>query len=314
MTRLHALWDTTRMQLLVALARHNSLSNAARAIGISQSAASEHLRLLERAAGERLTVRTGHGLQLTDVGHVLASHAAFALASLEAGEQHLSARADLTTGSLRLGASPVPGIYILPEVLAEFARAHRGIQLALSVSLTQQVVDDLVTGRIQLAVICTQVEDDRVTLQPLMDDQIVGVARPGLLALSDGFIPVQYLSGQALLVQEPGSSTRRFAMDALPAQGMEWKHVWELGSIEAVKRAARTGLGVGFLSRHTVMEECQRGELTTFQISDVPLLLGNVSLARLANAPYSPAAQEFARVAASRLSAGGPAAVTASRS
>ena len=54
MTTLHGLWDTTRMQLLVALERHNSLSQAARSIGISQSAASEHLRLLERAAGERL--------------------------------------------------------------------------------------------------------------------------------------------------------------------------------------------------------------------------------------------------------------------
>jgi len=306
MTRLHALWDSTRMQLLVALARHQSLSGAARAIGISQSAASEHLSLLERAAGEQLTVRTGHGLQLTEVGHVLAAHAAHALASLEAGEQHLSSRADLSTGTLRLGASPVPGIYILPEILAEFADAYPGIQLTLTVSSTQQVLSDLVAGRVQLAIICSNVEDVRITLQPLMDDQIVGVAGPGRLDLDGGTIPAQCLSGQALLVQEPGSSTRRFATDVLPAQGTKWKYVWELGSIEAVKRAARKGLGVGFLSRHTVMEECRRGELATFQVSGISPLLGNVSIARLASVPYSPAAQQFSRVAAARVMAGKP--------
>jgi DNA-binding transcriptional LysR family regulator len=301
MTTLHGLWDTTRMQLLVALERDESLSKAAQAIGIGQPAASEHLRLLERAAGERLTVRTGRGLRLTEVGHVLASHAAHALASLEAGEQHLASRAGLTTGSLRLGASPVPGIYILPEVLTEFGRVYPGVQLGLTVTSTRQILDDLIAGRIQLAVICTDVQDERIVLQPLMDDQIAGIAQPGLLSLSGGTIPSQALIGETLLVQEPGSSTRKFAMDILAAQGAAWGNVWELGSIEAVKRAARKGLGVGFLSRHTVTEECQRGELATFQISDVPLLHGKVSLARLARSPFSPAAQHFSRMFSSQV-------------
>jgi molybdate transport repressor ModE-like protein len=301
-TTLHGLWDSTRMQLLVALERHGSLSKAARAIGIGQSAASEHLHLLERAAGEQLAVRTGHGLRLTEVGHVLASHAAHALASLEAGEQHLASRAGLATGSLRLGASPVPGIYILPEVLADFARVYPGIAASLTVSPTRQVLGDLTAGRIQLAAICTNVDDARITLQPLMEDQIVGVARPGRLALDgEGTISSKELNGETLLVQELGSSTRQFAEDLLADGGTQWSQVWELGSIEAVKRAARTGLGVGFLSGHTVVEECQRGDLVTFQVSDVPPVRGHVSLARLASNPFSPAAQEFSRLFAQRV-------------
>jgi molybdate transport repressor ModE-like protein len=296
MTTLHGLWDTTRMQLLVALERHGSLSKAARTIGIGQSAASEHLHLLERAAGEQLAIRTGHGLRLTEVGHLLAVHAAHALASLEAGEQHLASRAGLTTGSLRLGASPVPGIYVLPEALAGFARVYPGIALSLTVSSSRQVLDDLISGRIQLAAICANVEDERITLQPLMEDRILGVARPGRLALSEGTITSKELSGETLLVQELGSSTRQFAEHLLPANGTQWSHVWELGSIEAVKRAARTGLGIGFLSCHTVVEECQRGDLVTFQVSDVPPILGNVSLARLSGSPFAPAARQFSRM------------------
>ena len=116
MTTLHGLWDTTRMHLLVALERHGSLSQAARSIGIGQSAASEHLHLLERAAGEQLATRTGHGLQLTEVGQVLAAHAAHALASLEAGEQHLAARAGLTTAADSARAARESVIFIGGEL------------------------------------------------------------------------------------------------------------------------------------------------------------------------------------------------------
>jgi LysR family transcriptional regulator, low CO2-responsive transcriptional regulator len=163
--------------LLVALERHGSLSQAARSIGIGQSAASEHLHPLERAAGEHLATRTGHGLQLTEVGQVLAAHAAHALASLQAGEQHLAARAGLTTGSLRLGASPVPGIYILPDALARFASFYPGITVSLSIASTRQVLDELLAGRIQLAAICTKIDDSRIAQQPFLEDRIVGVAR-----------------------------------------------------------------------------------------------------------------------------------------
>jgi DNA-binding transcriptional LysR family regulator len=82
----------------------------------------------------------------------------------------------------------------------------------------------------------------------------------------------------------------------LSGGGTEWSQIWELGSIEAVKRAARAGLGVGFLSCHTVVEEVRRGDLVTFGMSDVPSLVWNVSLARLAGSPFAPAAQCFSRM------------------
>src|SRR5437773_8086561 len=86
---LRELWDTTRMRLLVEIERQGSVSAAAAAIGIGQPSASQHLRLLEAAAGQRLVERTGRGSRLTDAGQVLAARAAQALASLGAGGEHL---------------------------------------------------------------------------------------------------------------------------------------------------------------------------------------------------------------------------------
>src|SRR5438270_13555845 len=100
---LRELWDTTRMRLLVEIERQGSLSGAARAIGIGQPSASQHLRLLEAAAGQRLVERNGRGSRLTEAVRVLAARAAQALASLNVAGEELDALAGPPTGPIHLG-------------------------------------------------------------------------------------------------------------------------------------------------------------------------------------------------------------------
>src|ERR671933_518482 len=107
---LRELWDTTRLRLLVEIERQGSVSAAAAAIGIGQPSASQHLRLLETAAGQRLVERNGRGSRLTDAGQVLAARAAQALATLGAAEEELGALAGLQAGTIHVGASTVPGV------------------------------------------------------------------------------------------------------------------------------------------------------------------------------------------------------------
>src|ERR671932_1364959 len=114
-TTLRELWDTTRLRLLVEIERRGSLSGAAQAIGIGQPSASQHLRLLEAAAGQRLVERNGRGSRLTEGGRVLAARAAQALSTLGAAEEELGALAGLQNGTIHVGASTVPGVYLLPD-------------------------------------------------------------------------------------------------------------------------------------------------------------------------------------------------------
>src|SRR5438876_5439882 len=134
MTTLTALWDTTRMRLLVEIERLGSLSAAAAAIGIGQPSASQHLRLLEAAAGQRLVERNGRGSRLTEAGRVLAARAAQALASLEAGGEELAELAGLRTGTIRLGASTAPGVYVLPGALGCFRRDFPGVTIDVEIA------------------------------------------------------------------------------------------------------------------------------------------------------------------------------------
>jgi molybdate transport repressor ModE-like protein len=290
---LHELWDTTRMRLLVEIGRQGSVSAAAAAIGIGQPSASQHLRLLEAAAGQRLVERNGRGSRLTEAGNALAARAAQALASLGAAEEELAAIAGLQTGTIHLGASTAPGVYLLPDTLGCFRRSYPGVMVEVEVAASGEILSRLLAGRVQLALVGATHADDRITLEPFLEDEIVGVAKPGLAPLENGAIAPARLSDFMLLAREPGSSSQRFIDEELRATGVTPAGVWELGSSEAIKRAAREGLGVAFLSRYAVAEEVERGDLECFRLAGRPPFVRHFSVARLAGRPLSPAERGF---------------------
>jgi molybdate transport repressor ModE-like protein len=290
---LRELWDTTRMRLLVEIERQGSVSAAAAAIGIGQPSASQHLRLLEAAAGQRLVERTGRGSRLTDAGQVLAARAAQALASLGAADEELGALAGLQTGTIHLGASTAPGVYLLPDTLGCFRRAYPGVTVEVEVAASGEILKRLLTGRVQLALVGATHADERIELEPFLEDEIVGVVKPGSAPLENGALAPARLSEFMLLARESDSSSQQIVDEELRAIGIRPAGVWELGSSEAIKRAAREGLGLAFLSRYAVAEEVERGDLESFRLAGRPPLVRHFSVARLAGRPLSPAEASF---------------------
>ncbi len=290
---LSLVWDFNRMRLLVEIGRQGSVSAAARAIGIGQPTASEHLRTLEGAAGQRLVERNGRGSRLTEAGQLLALHAGQALQTLRAGEEELHRLAGLEAGTIHIGASTTPGVYLLPDTLGCFRRDHPNVNVEVEIASTGEILDRLLAGQIQLALVGEAEPDKRIQLEPFIGDEIVGVARPGLLTLRNGRATPKELAEQTLLVREPGSSTRRVSERALASARVWPARTWGLDSSEAIKRAAREGLGIAFLSRYAVAEEVQRGELETFRIAGRPPLERNLHIARLARRPFTPSERGF---------------------
>jgi molybdate transport repressor ModE-like protein len=281
------------MRLLVEIERQGSVSAAAAAIGIGQPSASQHLRLLEAASGQRLVERTGRGSRLTDAGRVLAARAAQALSSLGAAEEELGALAGLQTGTIHLGASTAPGVYLLPDTLGCFRRSFPDVIVEVEVAASGEILKRLLSGRVQLALVGAAHADQRIALDPFLEDEIVGVTRPGLAPLKNGVLAPARLSEFMLLTREPGSSSQQIINEELRAIAINPAGVWELGSSEAIKRAAREGLGLAFLSRYAVAEEVERGDLESFRLAGRPSLVRHFSVARLAGRPLSPAERVF---------------------
>jgi molybdate transport repressor ModE-like protein len=287
------LWDSTRLRLLVEIDRQGSVSGAARAIGIAQPTASEHLRLLETSSGHRLVERNGRGSRLTEAGRILAEHAGEALATLRAGEDELQALAGLERGTIHVGASTTPGVYLLPDALGCFRRDYPDVTVEVEIASTSEILERLRIGRVQLALVGDAEPDERVEFEPFIRDEIVGIAQPGLLDLRDGAVKPTALAEQTLLVREPGSSTRRLADRALAEAGVVPRQTWELDSSEALKRATRAGLGMAFLSRYAVGEEVDRGDLVSFRLGGRPRIERMLAVARVARRPLSPSERAF---------------------
>lgn len=292
-TMLGSLWDSTRMRLLVELAREDSVSAAARAVGITQSTASEHVRLLETAAGQALVERNGRGSRLTDAGRLLAARAAEALAALSAGEEEVAELAGLKTGRIVLAASTAPAGYLLPDTLGCFRDDHPEVAIEIEVASSGEIVERLLAGRVQLALIGGAPDDERLAADPFAEDEIIGVARPGLLPVRNGRVTASALAQFTLLSRENGSSTQALADAELDAAGAVPHAVWELGSSEAVKRSARAGLGFAFVSRYAIAEEVERGELESFRLAGRKPLQRQFLVVRLAGRQPSPAETAF---------------------
>ena len=205
----------------------------------------------------------------------------------------MGALAGLEAGTIHIGASTTPGVYLLPDTLGCFRRDHPHVDVEVEIASTDEMIERLLAGRVQLALVGETEVDERVELTPFLADEIIGIAKPGVLPIRGGRVKPEALADQTLLVREAGSSTRQTAERALGQAGVRPKRVWELDSSEAIKRAAREGLGVAFLSRYAVAEEIERGELESFRLRGAKKIERRLHVARLARRPLSPSEQGF---------------------
>jgi DNA-binding transcriptional LysR family regulator len=184
-------------------------------------------------------------------------------------------------------------VYLLPETLGCFQDEYPGVGVELEVAATAAVLERLLAGRVQLALVGAAPEDARLAAQPFCDDEVVGVAKPGLLSVAAGAVAADSLSAATLLAAEPGSSTQALADVEMRATGVQPRTVWRLGSSEGVKRAAEAGLGFAFLSRLAVAQEIESGRLESFRIAGREPLRRQFHVVRLAGREPTPAEERF---------------------
>jgi DNA-binding transcriptional LysR family regulator len=124
--------DVTRLRVLVAVARHGSVTAAARALNYAQPSVSHHLSRLEAETGALLTQRAGRGVRLTDAGRLLAERAEEILGRLDAAENELAAHVGLRAGRIRLAAFPSALSTIVPAAAARLEAENPGMDLTLA--------------------------------------------------------------------------------------------------------------------------------------------------------------------------------------
>ncbi|MFI0424619.1 LysR family transcriptional regulator [Spongiactinospora sp. 9N601] len=166
--------DIVRLRVLAAVARHRSVTAAARELHYSQPSVSHHLAKLEAETGAKLVQRAGRGIRLTEAGRLLAERAGEILGRLDAAEHELAAHIGLRSGRVRLAAFPSALGTFVPRAAARLAREHPGLALRITEAEPPEALRMLRAGYVDVAVIFryadTAPEDNGVRLTHLLDD------------------------------------------------------------------------------------------------------------------------------------------------
>lgn len=283
------------LRIFAAVVEHRGFSRAARAIHVSQPAVSKAVRTLERRAEQPLVERGGRGPRLTEAGEMLYEHARRIFALERAAEEELRARRGMEAGALHVGASTTVATYLLPPLLAEFARRHPAVELRVTSANTREVARALLAYELDVALVEGPVADERIVAEPWLEDVLVMVAAPQHpLAAREAVAPGE-LAGERMLVREPGSGTREVAETALAAAGVIPARTVELGSTEAIKEAVAAGLGIAAVSRAALRDEIALGRLAVLRTAGLEIRRSFTRLA-LAGRPPTPAARAFLRL------------------
>jgi DNA-binding transcriptional LysR family regulator len=162
--------DVTRLRVLVAVARHGSVTAAARALNYAQPSVSHHIARLEAETGARLTQRAGRGVRLTDAGRLLAERAEEIIGRLDAAENELAAHVGLRGGRIRLAAFPSALGTIVPAAAARLEAEHPGMDLTLAEAEPPEALRMLRAGYVDVALVFRHTQDGVAAVPPTEAD------------------------------------------------------------------------------------------------------------------------------------------------
>lgn len=266
--------DIRRLEIFCAVVDHGSFTRAADAIFISQPSVSENIRILEQQLEEKLVDRLGRQAHPTHAGKILYKYARKMIQIQNDAKQAISSYQGNLSGHLGIGASTVPGAYLLPGLLQSFKQQYPQAQLQLLISGSARIVEDVLSGKLELGLVGSKPRDQRLGYEEVCRDELQLVVHPQHPFATRGIIDPHELLDVPFVMREHGSGTRAEMSKALKAAEIDsdqLRVVADVGSNEAVREAVKSGIGVSILSGLAVREDIARHKLAAVAIKGVKM-------------------------------------------
>ncbi|TQK05431.1 LysR family transcriptional regulator [Herbaspirillum sp. SJZ107] len=261
-----------QLKAFEAVARHLSFSRAATELHLTQPAVSTQIRMLEDHAGLPLFEQLGKKTYLTQAGTELLDFARAIIRQFEDAEAAMAHYKGIASGRLNVAVISA-GDYFFPQLMVAFARRHPGVQLNLTVHNREELLGQLAANRTDLAVMVRPPAQDDVQHDAFAPHPYVIVAAPDHPLAGQAHIGMAALLRHPFVVRERGSDTWHSMEDAFGAHLAELQVAMEIRSTETIKQAVIAGMGLGFLSAHTIGRELTDRSLTVLQVDGFPLML-----------------------------------------
>jgi DNA-binding transcriptional LysR family regulator len=253
-----------QLEVFLAVARHESVNQAARELAMSQSAVSGSLADLEGQFDVRLFDRIGKRLQLSGLGRALRPRAEALQEQAREFEQGFENRSDV--GLLRVGATLTIGNYVTVPLMARFMREHPGARVTLEVANTAEIARKVSNFEIDVGLIEGELQHADLEVTRWCDDELVVFCSPKHPFAQKRALQDADLRAAAWIVRESGSGTRQAFEHAMHGLLHELQITLELQHTEAIKSAVEAGLGVGCVSRIALEESFRHGSLAACSV------------------------------------------------
>lgn len=263
-------YSLRQLQIFRAVAQGLSYTRAAEALNLTQPAVFTQVRQLEAQIGSPLIERIGKRLYLTAAGEAVQAAARTVLQEIERLDMELAEMRGMVRGRLRLAVVSTAK-YDIPARLGVFCAAHPGIDVALTVTNREAVLERFAANEDDLYVLGTPPESLGAEAVRFAENPLVLVAPPDHALARQAGLSAADVARWPFLMREAGSGTRIATEQFFAAQGVPLTVRMELGANEAIKQAVIAGLGLAVLSRGTVELELRHGLLAVLDLRGFPL-------------------------------------------
>lgn len=261
-----------QLKVFEAVARLLSFSRAAEELHLTQPAVSTQVRKLEEHAGNALFEQFGKKVYLTAAGSELLQISRAIIQQFEAAENAMMQFKGVSGGKLNVGVISA-GDYFFPRLLVEFASRHQGVTLNFTVHNRAGLLTHIAENLTDLAIMVRPPTDLDTVNQPFAPHPYVIVAAPGHPLVGEKRIAVQRLMREPFVVREKASDTWHSMEDGFGGDLSGINVAMEIRSTETIKQAVIAGMGVSFVSAHTVSQELRAGSLRVLDVEGFPLML-----------------------------------------
>ncbi|GIQ69678.1 LysR family transcriptional regulator [Xylanibacillus composti] len=254
--------NLNKLEIVIMLAKHRKVSAAAEALGMKQPTVSFHMKSLEEHYGVRLFESRGGMMVLTEAGKALLHYATGIQALNREADRVLQEYREMDRGTLTIGASYVPGTYLLPGMISSFSHVYPGVTVKMHIKPAPVIRQQLHDHQIDIGFLSSlPFEDSELHTIYLGADDLVLVYSAAHPFAQLKHIDVSAIAYQPFIYHEAHSTTRQMTMQWAAAHQLNLRPSMELDSLEAIKRALLLGDSISFISQQAVKEEVDRGIL-----------------------------------------------------
>jgi DNA-binding transcriptional LysR family regulator len=262
--------DIHHLKIFVSVYKNKSFTRASEELHISQPTISEHIKNLENSLGCRLFDRLGRSIMPTAEADILFPRTLQLLDDLDSIQEEVSAAATGIKGKLTMGASTIPGTYILPRAAHSFKKQYPDVAFEILIEDSAKIISMVLQHDLLCGIVGARRTSDKLDYTPLLEDELILVATKKVL--DQKTITLEKLRTIPFLQREIGSGTRHAFENFLQKSNFNtdtFNIVATLGSTSAVKQAVKEGLGTSVISRIAVQEELDSGMLHEIPIRNM---------------------------------------------